>query len=227
MVRTPTPELLDTDAGSPAEVASSLADLRRINRWLGGARTTADLVRKVAHSLGAARASLCLLEIAAGSGYVPRAACDRLARQGIRLQVTLLDRAASHLGASRRPGDGAVVADACRLPFRDASFDLVSSNLFLHHLAPDRLIACVRESLRVCRRAVLINDLIRHPLHLALVYAGMPLYRSRLTRHDAPASVRQAYTREEMLALLHHTGAARIEMESYYLFRMGVIVWKT
>src|SRR5947199_5866128 len=37
----------------------------------------------------------------------------------------------------------------------------------------------------------LINDLVRSWLHLAFVYTGMPLYRSRLTRHDAPASVRQ------------------------------------
>ncbi|HMK23330.1 MAG TPA: hypothetical protein VK466_13430, partial [Terriglobales bacterium] len=64
------------------------------------------------------------------------------------------------------------------------------------------------------------------PIHLGLVYAGMPLYRSRLTHHDAVASVRQAYTLEEILALLRRTGAARIEVKRYYLFRMGVIVWK-
>lgn len=226
MIRTPTPELLDTDAGTPAEVATSLNDLRRINRWFGGTSTTVDLVRKAAWADGASRANLSLLEIAAGSGYVPRAARDRLSRQGIHLTLTLLDRAASHVGSSPANGDRMVVADACKLPFADSSFDLVSSNLFLHHLAPDELVGCVRESLRVCRRAVLVNDLIRHPLHLALVYAGMPLYRSRLTRHDTVASVRQAYTQEEMLALLGQTGAARIEMEAYYLFRMGVIVWK-
>jgi ubiquinone/menaquinone biosynthesis C-methylase UbiE len=226
MIRIPTPELLDTDDGTPAEVASSLSDLRRINCWFGGTSTTVDLIHRVAHAVGTSGGSLTLLEIAAGSGYVPRAARDRLARQGIHLQLTLLDRAASHVGPSRVNGDGAVVADASRLPFADSSFDLVSSNLFLHHLSSDELVACVRESLRVCRRAVLINDLIRHPLHLAMVYAGMPLYRSRLTRHDAPASVRQAYTQEEMLALLRQTGAARIEMKRYYLFRMGVVVWK-
>lgn len=226
MIRTPTPELLDTDAGTPAEIASSLNDLRRINRWFGGTRTTINLVRRAARSNGPASSSLSLLELAAGSGYVPRTARDRLARQGIRLDLTLLDRAPSHVGASRMNGDGAVVADACRIPFCDSSFDLVSSNLFLHHLAPEELVTCVRESLRVCRRAVLINDLIRHSVHLALVYAGMPMYRSRLTRHDAPASVRQAYTQEEMLALLRQTGAGRIEIDRYYLFRMGAIVWK-
>jgi ubiquinone/menaquinone biosynthesis C-methylase UbiE len=235
MIRVPTPELLDTDAGTPTEIAASLSDLRRINRWFGGTDTTVDLIRRVARNDGApavpadftsAPTRLSLLEVAAGSGYVPRAAQDCLSREGIRLDLTLLDRAATHVSASSSNGETAVVADACKLPFRDSSFDLVSSNIFLHHLAPDELVDCVSEGLRVSRRAVLINDLIRHPVHMALVYAGMPLYRGRLTRYDAPASVRQAYTKEEMLELLRRTGAARIQMKSYYLFRMGVIVWK-
>ena len=226
MIRVPTPELLDTDAGTPAEIAESLNDLRRINRWFGGTSTAVDLIRRVAHC-EKGTIHLSLLEIAAGSGYVPRTARDRLAPHGIHLSLTLLDRSASHVGSALANGDGTIVADACQLPFRDSSFDLVSSNLFLHHLAPDELVACVREGLRVCRRAVLINDVIRHPIHLALVYAGMPLYRSRLTRHDAPASVLQAYKQEEMLALLRRTSAARIEIKTYYLFRMGVIVWKS
>jgi ubiquinone/menaquinone biosynthesis C-methylase UbiE len=166
--------------------------------------------------------SLSLLEVAAGSGYVPHAARDRLAQEDIRLDVTLLDRAPSHVGN----GGSSVVGDALTLPFRDSSFDMVSSVLFAHHLFPDELVQFVEESLRVCRKAVLINDLIRNPIHLALVYSGFPLYRSRLTRNDAPASVRQAYTQEEMRNILHRTNAARVEIDSYYLYRMGVIVWK-
>ena len=120
----------------------------------------------------------------------------------------------------------AVAGDALALPFRSATFDLVSCTLFAHHLSPQELVQFVNEALRVCRVAVLINDLVRHPLHLSLVYAGMPLYRSRLTRHDAPASVRQAYTVEEMQSLLAQTSAARVEIHRHYLFRMGVIAWK-
>jgi len=80
--------------------------------------------------------------------------------------------------------------------------------------------------LRVSRVAVLINDLIRHPIHLALVHAGRPLYRSRLTRHDAPASVWQAYTMEEMLDLLKQTDASKTETSRHFLFRMGLVIWK-
>jgi len=85
----------------------------------------------------------------------------------------------------------------------------------------------VDEALRVCRVAVLINDLVRHPLYLSLVYAALPLYHSRLTRHDAPASVRQAYTPEEMRTLLAQSQAASVEIHRYFLFRMGVIAWKS
>jgi hypothetical protein len=62
---------------------------------------------------------------------------------------------------------------------------------------------------------------------LALAYAGFPLYQSRITRNDAPASVRQAYTVDEMRAMLRETGARSIEINTCFLYRMGVIVWKT
>jgi ubiquinone/menaquinone biosynthesis C-methylase UbiE len=220
MKRTPTVELLDSDAGTAVEVAASLGDLRRINQWFGGTQTTRQMIERVARASG--RNSLSLLEVAAGSGHVPHSARGALARRGIHLEVTLLDRAASHLGN----GDRSVVGDALALPFRDATFDLVGCGLFAHHLSPKQLVQFVNEGLRVCRQAVLINDLIRHPLHLALVHAGSPLYRSRITRHDAPASVRQAYTPGEMREMLGQTAAMRIEIGRYYLFRMGVIAWK-
>jgi hypothetical protein len=73
---------------------------------------------------------------------------------------------------------------------------------------------------------VLINDLIRHWLHLTLAFAGVPFYRSRITRHDAPASVKQAYTTEEIRELLLQSGSASVEIQTYYFFRMGVIAWK-
>jgi hypothetical protein len=93
-------------------------------------------------------------------------------------------------------------------------------------LSPTQVVAFVDECLRVCRVGVVINDLIRHSLHIALVYAGFPLYRSRITRNDAPASVLQAYTIPEMRELLSQTKAARVEVSRRYLFRMGVLAWK-
>jgi len=231
MKRVVTPELLDTDAGTAAEVADSLADLRGINKKFGGISTTQAMVEHVWRR-GLPRQAeqapplreLSLLEVGAGSGDVPLVVRTRLAAKGLPLQITLLDRAPSHLTTGNN--HGAVVGNALALPFAANSFDLISCGLFAHHLSPQEVVQFVKEGLRVCRVAVLINDLVRNPVHLALIYAAFPLYKSRLTRHDAPASVRAAYTPEEMRGLIAQTAAARVEILRHYLFRMGVIVWK-
>lgn len=220
MKRTPIAELLDSDAGTPEEIRGSMRDLRIINRYFGGVGTARALVERISSRTGESR--LSLLEIASGSGYVPEAVSQRVKAHGVELDVTLLDRARSHLGN----GSQAVIGDALALPFREASFDIVSSTLFAHHLAPEELVQYVQESLRVCRTAVLINELIRNRLHLMMVYAGLPLFRSRITWHDAPASVIQAYTVGEMREMLKQIPAKRVEISRHYLFRMGVIVWK-
>src|ERR1700687_654006 len=108
MKRVATAELLDTDCGTPAEVEESLGDLRRINRWFGGVATTEDMVDRVARETKTS--SLSLLEVAAGSGYVPETARQRLQRRGVRLQVTLLDRAPSHFSNRNRAVAGNALA---------------------------------------------------------------------------------------------------------------------
>jgi len=223
MKRFDTPELLDSDACSPEDVQTSLRDIGRMNRWFGGVSTTQKLIEQVARVTGLRHFSL--LEVAAGTGEVSHIVRERLVQRGIALDVTLLDRAWSHL-----PKRGsAIVADALALPFLDSAFDLVSCNLFAHHLAPDTLARFASEAFRVSRRAVLINDLVRHPLHLALVYAGFPLMRSPISRVDGVASVRRAYVPEELRQIISSGGhpAARVAISRHFLFRMGAVAWKS
>ena len=225
MQRISTPEILDSDACSPHEVDTSLRDLCRINRWYGGVATSQALIERVVRS-SAGTKRFSLLEVAAGFAEAPAIAAEQLARHGITLDVTLLDRAKSHL----LPGGRSLVADALALPFRDGAFDMVSCSLFTHHLEPEELVRYVREALRVSRRAVLINDLVRHPLHLALVYAGVLFMRNKISLVDGIASVRRAYIPAEMHEILGSAfpngSAPRLEISRHYLFRMGVVVWK-
>ncbi|MBV9343337.1 MAG: methyltransferase domain-containing protein [Acidobacteria bacterium] len=222
MRRCPTSELLDADCGNLGEVAGSLEDLRWFNRWFGGISTVRNLLKEVA---GRTRQrEFSVLEVAAAEGYIPQLLTLELRTAGIRLEITLLDRLASHL-----PSNGnfaKIVADALHLPFPESSFDVVCCSLFLHHLCPDEVVQFAGEALRVCRVALLAHDLIRHPLHLALAYAGIPFYQSRLTRNDAPASVHQAYTVPEMRDLLYRAGSGDVHIEEHFLFRMGAAAWK-
>lgn len=224
MKRVVIPELLDADSGTPAEIATALSDLRHINQWFGGIAASQSMIAHVAQKLHVT--SLSLLEVAAGGGYVPQAAAKRMRKVGVQLEVTLLDRAHSHLRNGSGNGTAAVAGDAVALPFADGSFDLVSCCLFVHHLEPREVVQFVNEGLRVCRTAVIINDVVRDPIHLALVYLSLPLYRSHFTHHDAPASVRRAYTIDEMGQMLKQTTAAKLAIGRHPLYRMGAIAWK-
>jgi ubiquinone/menaquinone biosynthesis C-methylase UbiE len=221
MKRVVVEELLDSDSGTPAEVAGSLQDLRMFNSWFGGVHTMASLLRRVSQQRGLKQISW--VDVAGGEGYVATQTQQSLARSGISSRPVILDRAPTHLGNTHP----AVCGDALALPFRDNSFDAVGCSLFMHHLEPDQIVRFAKEGLRVARHAFLVQDLQRHPLHLALSYLGMPLYRSRITRHDAVASVNRAYTVEEVRNILFDVAAAEnIEIRNFFLFRMGVIVWK-
>lgn len=221
MQRVNTEEVLDSDLCPPLEVQISLRDLCRMNRWFGGVSTTRCLIERAASVTGQKHFSV--LEVASGFGEVPREVGRQLTRKGITLDITDLDRVTSHLQRGHR----GLVADAMALPFRDGSFDLVSCSLFAHHLEPEQLAAFACESLRVSRRALLINDLIRHPLHLALLYPGFLLMRCRVSRIDGVASVKRAYTPKEIRQILSSAvPAEKIELSCHYLFRMGIIVWK-
>lgn len=221
MRRVVVPELLDTDAGTPSEVAQSIMDLRMFNRAFGGVHTVSSLLRRIAEKKQLREISW--VDVAGSEGFVAASAQKALAESGIKLFPVMLDRAPTHMNGAT----AAVCGDALALPFRDDSFDVVGSSLFLHHLEPGEIVRFVAEGLRVARHAFLIHDLVRHPVHLALSYLGFPLYRSRITRHDAPTSVRRAYTEDEVRRMLAQVvELANIEITRFYLYRMGVIVWK-
>jgi len=229
MQRVDAPEILDSESCPADQVQPTLQTLDRINRWFGGVSTTQKMVERVAAATGMEH--LSLLEVAAGSGVVPQVVREKLAARGISLAVTLLDRDRAHLPRCQSEGcageNHRVAADALALPLADEAFDLVSCNLFAHHLAPAELCQFVAESLRVSRHAVLINDLVRHPLHLGLAYASYPLMGSRVAWLDGLTSVRRSYVPDEMRNVLAPAlPPAQIEISRGYLFRMGVIVWK-
>jgi len=221
MKRVVIPELLDTDAGTPAEVAASIKDLRGFNRWLGGISTVAYMLRRIAKKRGLTE--LSWIDVAGSEGFIASQTQRSLAKSGINVRPVILDLAPTHLSNSYP----AICGDATALPFRDNSFDAVGCSLFLHHLEPEEIFRFAREGLRVARHAFFIHDLRRHPVHLALSYIGQPIYRSRITRHDAVVSVRRAYTVDEIREILQPVvSAGNLEIKKSFLFRMGVIAWK-
>jgi ubiquinone/menaquinone biosynthesis C-methylase UbiE len=228
MKRIVIPELLDTDSGSESEIRASLRDLDTFNRYLGGRSGLEKLIEEVAQR--SRRATLSVLDVAGGTGNLMAEIRSALLAKGIQINVTVLDRAATHLAdgnGSRAANPRSVVCgDALELPFQDQAFDVVCCNLFLHHLEPEQLVQYFNQAIRVCRQAAIASDLRRERFHLWAAQAGRPIYRSRITRHDAVASVRRAYTIAEMHGLLRKTLAREVQVRPAFFERMSILVWR-
>ena len=226
MLRVPSQEWLDDDFGTPGEIRQSFDDLWRINRWLGGVSGCLHLLDHYFARRGLRQARI--LDV--GSGDSRLAAClqAELARRNQSAKFVALDRRLSHLRNGNHSSGRVtrVVADVSSLPFPKESFEVVISNLFLHHFSEDEAVELLRSLAEVASEAVLINDLERHPLPYVFIRLAWPFARSRVTRHDGAASVRQAYTKDELESLAARAGFANFEVERLPAFRLGLALWK-
>jgi ubiquinone/menaquinone biosynthesis C-methylase UbiE len=205
-------ELLDGPLDDPTALAGNLRDLRRLNRLTGGGGLSVRAVRE----LGQEAPVTSLLDVGSGACDIPELLIADAHRRGQPLEVTATDSRPEVLAAARavRPGLDAVpglsmeVADGLRLPYSDGSFDVVHVSLVVHHVAPGEAIRFLRELRRVARSGIVVNDLDRSWTTLLGAWLlAHGLATSRYTRHDAPLSVRRAYTQDEMTQLIREAGA--------------------
>lgn len=226
MRQRPAAELLDTDQGTPAELAASLDDLWWIQRRLGGLSSLRRLLAPWRSQ--PAQRPLRVLDVGAGAGQTSAYLRDWLAAQGADWTMFALDRRFSHLQHGRPVARGlrAVVADALALPFPDGSFDLVLCSLFLHHFHGAAAQALLREMQRVTRGALVVHDLERSALALLFFRLVSPFVTSRITRHDGAVSIQQAYSAREMAALARGAGLGDggvVEVRRLWPFRLGLV----
>jgi ubiquinone/menaquinone biosynthesis C-methylase UbiE len=207
-----TPELLDGPLDDVSTLRGNLRDLARINRWLGGVALSRRAVDRLLDGGGARHQ---LLDVGTGGADIPAALLVATGGGPRALEVTALDSRPEVLEAAlaNRPDLGSLpglafaTSDGRSLPFGDRSFDVVHASLLVHHLDMDEAIAFLREARRVARLGVVVNDLVRARHHWLLAHALVRLgTRNRYTRHDGPLSVRRAYTRGELRALLAAAG---------------------
>lgn len=202
-------ELLDGPLDDDAALEANLRDLARINRLTGGTALT----RRGLHALGEATGAgiRTILDVGTGGADLPVSLLADARREGRDLAITASDSRPEVLAAARRArpivstasGLRLEIADGRALPYPDATFDVAHASLVLHHLEPDAVVTFLRELRRVARVGIVVNDLVRGRLAwLGSLVLVRVIARSPYTRHDGPLSVRRAYTRPELEALL-------------------------
>jgi ubiquinone/menaquinone biosynthesis C-methylase UbiE len=195
-----------------ADREASLADVHRLNAWFGGYLLSERAIERLTMAAPAG-ASLRIVDIGGGRGDLARRLVTRGRRRGHRMTTIVVDR-----DGAMRPQPGVVVvrADASALPFRPGAADVVTASLLLHHLEPDAAARSLGEMRAAARLGVVINDLLRSRVTLALVWLVTRLFtRHPFARHDGPLSVRRAYSPDELRALATRAGLRRLSVRRY------------
>jgi SAM-dependent methyltransferase len=201
-------ELMDARDADPALVRQSLAFLRRVNTLLGYTRTTLHHLRRFSRTWKPGQ-RIRVIDFATGSADVPRAIVRWGERRGFDVRVVGVDlhatTAAAALARSPDPRIRIVRADVLALPFADASFDYATTSLFLHHLDDADAVRVLAAMSRVASRGIIAGDLLRRRRAYAWIKL-FTLWANPIVKHDGPASVGQAFTPAEVLALRDAAG---------------------
>ena len=225
-------ELLDLDEAPFEEVQDSLNDVRRVNRYLSGYKVLLHHVRPFLESQPADQ-PLDVLDAATGSADQPIELVRLARRLKRKVRVVALDINVKMLHyarqqAARYPEIRFVQADAKAMPFADGAFDVVVNNLSLHHFSEDNAVLLLKEFSRLARRGVIINDLHRSRVAWASIYLLTRLLtQNRLTRYDAPVSVMNAFTPDELRKLAEQAGWRDFAVHRHFPYRIALVETKT
>lgn len=228
LARRRVPELMDAPGVDPAELTRSLADLRGVNRWLGGTRVALGALTPLLEGHHGREATV--LDVGTGSADIPRALVTWARGAGVRLRVVATDFHPATVEAARALSGGfpeveVRQADGLALPFEAGAFDFAMCHTALHHFDEAEAVRVLRELARVSRRCVVVTDLSRsRPALLGAELLAATVWRRHpVTRHDGPHSVRAAFTPRELSTLARQAGLQRVRVRRHPVFRLSLV----
>lgn len=217
---------MDGDGFSTEELATNFRDIRRVNRWFGG---TSAILSALPELISSDIKTFTLLDLATGVADIPLAVQQWARAHGREVDIVATDISPEILTLARVQVGGSagitlLEADARQMPFASRSFDVVTCSLALHHFSRSDAVRVVTEMDRLGRAGFIVNDLRRDRIGYGATWlASRTTTRNRLTRHDAPLSMRRAYTPTELRAILADAGVWDAEVCSLPWFRMIAI----
>ena len=211
-------EIMDDFNIQDERIDKALDELKIINKFLGGVSTSKFGLAKLKLSNNSTIADI-------GSG-----ASDILFSingSGTDFKIFSVDknpRVIDYLN-SRNKFSKNILSDALKLPFKDKTFDVAHSSLFIHHFKEDEIVNLIREFFRISKKGIIINDLQRSFLALIGITLLTTFFsKSEMVKNDAPLSVKKGFTKPELLQLLQKAGIKNYSLHRKWAFRWLVVI---
>jgi 2-polyprenyl-3-methyl-5-hydroxy-6-metoxy-1,4-benzoquinol methylase len=200
------PELMDRPQPVTPELASDLRNLRQLNRYFGSYRLIEHFLRRWIQP----RSRMRILDLATGSGDIPRLVVDHARRTGTDVTVDAVDQQAATLQIARELSVSYPEIEYHQgdvLIFEREPYDIVLCSLALHHFAEDNAVTLLGRCRDLSKRYILVSDLRRGWLATLGVYLlTILLFREPMTRTDARLSAERAFSFAEFRLLAERAG---------------------
>lgn len=201
------PELMDRPQPVSAELERDLENLRQLNRYFG---SYAVIQRFMGRWIRPGD-NMRIVDLATGSGDIPRLIVDHAREVGAKVQIDALDQQAATLEIART-----LNADYPEVRFvqenilewaPEERYDIVLNSLAFHHFSEEDAVRLLRHCRELSRKFVLVSDLRRGLLATIGVYLLTALiFREPMTREDGRTSAARAFSFEELDELARRAG---------------------
>lgn len=220
-------EIMDDFTLPKTEIFPVLQGLERINTILGGYQVFYDafIYLKLKNN-----ETVC--DWGCGGGDALRKLARWTNRRHLSIKFTGLDATPAaiefaKIKAKAFPQINFVQTDVLK-DVQHETCDYVISSLFTHHFDDENWIILVQKMLASCKKAVIINDLHRHPLAYYSFIATARLFsRTKMIREDGALSVLRSFTQSELVNLLHRAGIKKYKIKWMWAFRWQIILYKS
>ena len=225
------PEYMDVASVRGPDLERALAELRHINRFLGGCSASLKGMETVLQP--AENRTVEILDIGTGAADIPAALVPWARARGINVRIVAVDFnpavcAWAAARTSHLPEVDVQQADVFDLPYVPGSFDCVHCAMFLHHFPQEDAARILRIMYDLSRSGIVVNDLHRHPFAFySIQWITRCFSGSRMVRHDAPVSVLRGFRRPELEELGHLSGINHLSINRSWAFRFTATAVKS
>ena len=216
-------EMMDRPQPVSPELERDLERLRQLNRWFGSYRLISVFIRRWIMP----GAQVRVVDLATGSGDIPRLLVDHARKIGAQVEVDAIDQQAATIEIAQN-----LSADYAEISYHAANvlewdsaqpYDIALCSLVLHHFSDDDAANVLRRSRELSKKFVLVSDLRRG----LLLQAGVHLlteviFREPMTRFDARLSAQRAFSFGEMRDLAIRAGWKNFGHKKFRFARQGI-----
>ena len=205
------------------ELVSDLKNLRALNRYFGSYRLIRFFLRRWIRPGD----NLRILDLATGSGDIPRLVVECAREVGARVQIDAVDFQAATIEIAQQ-----LSAQFREIHFHCAdihhfgemqSYDIVLFSLALHHFSAEEAVQLLRRCRELSRAHVLVADLRRGWFaKVGVDLLTTVLFREAMTRNDARVSAARAFSFEELDDLARRAGWSEFGHRCFRFARQAI-----